>query len=130
MLNSRSTTATRHRMQCGKRQCRKRFTLPKHPKYLKDKPTCPKCLTDKVHSVEKHRRDELKKQNTHSCPAYPFPHRKGSLIMCSFHPRRLQGIEPTEQEIEEYEGTMSRDRTAFSFGTDVPTLKDLPEAPF
>lgn len=106
-----STTRHRHRMRCGVEKCRHRFALSKHPvEYVRavKRPACGDHLH--VRSIEAERQRELAKQDRCLCSSYPFPHRKGSLRFCDYHP--LKAVEPTAQEWEEYEGCMSTPRSS------------------
>lgn len=122
---SRSTTARRHRMRCNVKACRKRFTLACSPEYFKRPIRCPACGSAKIRSVEAERARELKKRITCGCPFYPFPHQRASLPMCAFNIRRLQGIEPTEAELQAWEQTLDTKRTTDCTGGDSPTEADI-----
>lgn len=86
-------------MRCNRLHCQKRFTLRRHPSEYRRAIRCPGCGTDAVRSVEGERRRWIAKASCR-CIGYPFPHRRGSLRMCIFHP--LSSVEPTEAETEEY----------------------------
>lgn len=106
------TCAKRHRMRCGhgKQGCYARFTLRRHPDQYVRPVRCPYCKSLNVHSVEKARRAEQKKQDTCYCGNYPFPHRKGSLRMCMHHPSIHE--EPTDEEKDDYYRCMDTPRSA------------------
>lgn len=128
---SRSTTRHRHRMRCRVTTCRARFTLRKAPELYVHQVRCPVCRSGNVRSVEAERRRELAARDTCWCRQYPFPHERGTLVMCPFHPDRLAGLAPTEEEQLQHEKTLGRSRTAWSFGGDEPTAEQqLAAVPF
>lgn len=118
-----STTSKRHRMRCN--ACRAagrgsgRFTLPRHPDLYVRAVKCPACgETERLSSQEKDRKLELERRPSHSCSAYPFPHKPGTLVMCVDNPERVLGFATTEQEQEEYRSTLDTPRSAFDWGVD------------
>jgi len=129
-----STTRKRHRMRCRKAKCYARFTLPRAPELYVRAVRCPVCRGTAVRSVEQERRKEMAQRVTHSCAAYPFPHERGTLRMCTFHPARLRGERPTEEEFAAHEKLLGQPRSAWQFGGDTPTDLEryaaMPEAPF
>ena len=87
-----------------------RFTLPKHPSDYKRGVSCPSCGERiRLQDCEADRRRELAKQITCRCSGYPFPHRRGSLRFCEYHPSYL--LEPTEMECLDYEACLATPRS-------------------
>lgn len=104
-MASRTRAAERYRCLA----CRGRW---RHKKRLKREPRCPHCGERiRYYSIEAERRRELAKQDTCHCNAYPFPHRAGSMRMCDTHP--LAGVEPTQEEIYDYQGCLETPRSGF-----------------
>ena len=104
-----SSTRHGHRMRCSR--CLTRFRLKKHPDLYVRMVRCPDCDSYTVYSTEASRRREVARQETCYCTMFPFPHRKGSMIMCRNHPDRVAGMEPTQVEIDEYHGCLATPRS-------------------
>ena len=103
------TRYNRHRVQCTNTHgCGARDVLKKHPDEYKRRPRCGVCGGN-VYSIEKARRNELTKQDTCYCLPYPFPHKRGSLRMCTGHP--LADAEPTDEEWEQYQECLQTPRS-------------------
>ncbi len=85
---SRSDTKRRHRYQCRKvigpagKQCGKRLTLKQEAEGLVK---CPSCGHPMI-SQESARNRELEKQEQCGCSGVEFPHQKGSVLGCEWHP--------------------------------------------
>lgn len=106
-----SKTRYSHRVRCSNHNCRIRFRVKKHPDlYSAFRPKCPECGSS-VLSIEKERRNELIKQDTCYCFAYPFPHRAGSLRMCDNNPLFIRMVEPTDDEWQEYQDCLKTPRS-------------------
>ena len=104
-----STTRTkRERYRCSDKSCLTRFKVLR--KRVRP-PRCPVCGSTKVYSIEDSRRRQADRQDTCECTRYPFPHKRGSLRMCEYHP--LIGVEPTEDEIADYEACLATPRSSF-----------------
>ncbi|KKL51245.1 hypothetical protein LCGC14_2297390, partial [marine sediment metagenome] len=92
-------------------QCSGRFTIKRNPKDYKRPIKCPCCgETERIVSSEESRRRWIAKTK-HSCNAYPFPHRKGTMRMCEEHPKVIAGVEPTEEEWLDYQSCLETLRT-------------------
>jgi len=112
--------AKRHRMRCRDchRKSRKnpgsccsgRYTLPRKPeKYRRLSYTyCPCCGSSNVVSVETARRNETLKKDTCHCNFVPFPHGKGQIHGCEFHPSVDNW---TEADQEQYENMLRTPRS-------------------
>ncbi len=94
------TRRGRHRVRCHRRKCRQRDVLRKHPDEYKVAPKCSACGWP-VRSIEQERRNEFKAQESCTCLAIPFKHKKGSLRLCEYHPKA--GTEPTDEEWDDHE---------------------------
>jgi len=112
-----SKTANRHRMRCYSCYYHKRgsgrFTLKRHPDLYVRMVKCPVCGTTNVKSVEADRRREMAASSTCDCNPYPFPHKSGTMRMCINHPLVLMGVDPTEEEISDYQGCLDTPRSGF-----------------
>jgi len=101
-------------MRCsrGALGCGSRFTIYKLPEQYAKWPKCPHCGSRETHSAEKERRAEMKRRimadRLCTCNPYPFPHDKGTLRMCLFHP--LAAINPDNQEIDAYQCVLDTPR--------------------
>ena len=104
-----SKTRSRHRMRCS--SCGTRFALKRHPDLYVRIVKCPDCKSMNVYSAEASRRREVENQNTCCCNAYPFPHRAGSLRMCHEHHLGLLGVDPTDEEIRNYQACLATPRS-------------------
>lgn len=106
-----SSTRAAIRYRCGVEKCRTRF---RHKKRLKREPKCPACGdTIRVRDIEAERLRELAKQERCECNWYPFPHRAGTLTMCELNPDRAAGIEPTAEDISDYQACLDTPRSGF-----------------
>jgi hypothetical protein len=106
------TNVNRHRMRCArsKRGCGRRFTLRQPLSRYRRPVRCPYCRSTQVFDAEKERRADQLRQATCFCAAYPFPHRRGSLRMCSRHP--LNGQDVTDEEHEQYQACLATPRSS------------------
>lgn len=105
------TNNNRHRMRCsrGKQGCNRRFTLPHPLRWYGGAVCCPHCRCDRPTDVEASRRAEQLSQTRCRCSAYPFPHNSGTMRMCKHHP--LIEVEPTEEEIDQYQSCLETPRS-------------------
>lgn len=105
-----STTRQRVRFRCTSERCRHRFAKRKRWwQAHSSEPKCPACGAPS-REIEQERLRELAAQDRCSCMPYPFPHRAGSLRMCTQHV--LADVPPTDDEIRDYESLLATPRTA------------------
>ena len=119
------TNRNKERMECTpctnkfKRWCRKkegpapvrgRFKLRKPLRAYKRPVKCPTCKSENVRSIEKERRREYEKRDICRCAPIPFPHLKGSITGCDYHPA---GHEREWDELDQakYEDVIRTPRT-------------------
>lgn len=108
MKQTRNRCRKRHRMRCKKKECGARVTLKKHPDEYVRPHQCPRCGRMTLRSVEEERRREIAKVRC-TCAAYPFPHARGKMRFCHFHP--LAAVQPTIDEFEQYEACLATPRS-------------------
>lgn len=106
-----------------------RFTLRQHPDRYKRAIRCPHCGgTDRIRSVEKHRRDEHIRRPSHSCANYPFPHVAGTLRMCVEHPEYMMGFSPSQEEYDAHQAVLNTPRSDYHWGPADVSSEVLPDS--
>lgn len=110
-MASTTRSSVRYRCSQGKHGCAGYFRVSLAKLRVSPDVKCPHCGCDKVFKIDKWRLNDLAKQKKCNCAPIPFLHRKGSLRFCVHH--KLAAVEPTEQELHEYEYLISTPRQGF-----------------